>query len=125
MTAGLVWLMGGGKWATLFALAASAAVVLDGRKRPTVAVAPPRKRVNLARAHGVPWADECAYCRQPAETWDHVVPFSRGGSDERWNMVPACARCNSQKGDNTPEEWHDIIRRGKPYPPHWPRSVQA
>lgn len=43
----------------------------------------------------------CAYCgRLPVRiTLDHVVPVSWGGSHTHANVVPACQRCNSRKGD--------------------------
>jgi hypothetical protein len=47
----------------------------------------------------------CAYCGAPAWTMDHVIPRSRGGSDDASNLVPACKKCNSSKGARTPEEW--------------------
>jgi 5-methylcytosine-specific restriction endonuclease McrA len=40
----------------------------------------------------------CRYCGAPATTVDHVVPRSRGGSDDPTNLVAACARCNRAKG---------------------------
>ena len=47
--------------------------------------------------------DLCAYCRQPFDeerpaTVDHVVPRSRGGSNELDNLVAACRPCNQAKG---------------------------
>jgi len=30
---------------------------------------------------------------------DHVLPFARGGPNSADNVVPACASCNSKKGD--------------------------
>eukprot|EP00268_Persea_americana_P038384 TRINITY_DN3796_c0_g2_i4.p1 TRINITY_DN3796_c0_g2~~TRINITY_DN3796_c0_g2_i4.p1 ORF type:complete len:142 (+),score=28.15 TRINITY_DN3796_c0_g2_i4:251-676(+) len=37
-------------------------------------------------------------------TVDHVLPISRGG-DWKWeNLVTACAKCNSKKGQKTLEE---------------------
>ena len=41
---------------------------------------------------------------------DHVVPKSRGGSDDLDNQVPVCYPCNSRKGarllSELPAEWH-------------------
>jgi len=54
------------------------------------------RRYGPVKAFG---AQRCAYCL----TWtdnphrDHVVPFSKGGSDSPDNLVPACASCNSKK----------------------------
>ena len=46
----------------------------------------------------------CQYCGAKANTIDHVQPKSRGGSNNPGNLVSACGRCNSRKGDKTPEE---------------------
>lgn len=48
---------------------------------------------------------KCAYCEGEATCIDHVYPHSRGGSDEQSNLVGACSDCNSNKSDQTPEEW--------------------
>lgn len=49
---------------------------------------------------------KCVYCGSRADlTRDHVVPKSRGGSDDPSNIVVACRTCNCSKGDRTPEEW--------------------
>lgn len=43
----------------------------------------------------------CHYCHGGgAETRDHVVPKSRGGSNAWWNLVPAHDTCNAQKGSS-------------------------
>jgi 5-methylcytosine-specific restriction endonuclease McrA len=34
-----------------------------------------------------------------ARNFDHIVPKVRGGSDDDWNMVVACAYCNQRKHD--------------------------
>jgi hypothetical protein len=47
----------------------------------------------------------CAYCGNDAEQLEHVIPRSRGGPDDWANIVPACKRCNYQKGTKTAEEW--------------------
>ncbi len=41
----------------------------------------------------------CQYCGADAESIDHVVPRSRGGSHAWENVVAACRRCNTGKGD--------------------------
>ena len=46
----------------------------------------------------------CAYCGSSVEegvqlTLDHVKPHSKGGSNEATNLVTACSRCNSSRGD--------------------------
>ncbi len=66
----------------------------------------PYKRVNLSR-HNVFKRDNnrCVYCgSKDALTIDHVRPKSQGGRDSWDNLVTACQKCNSQKGNLTPEE---------------------
>lgn len=116
----------GSRWVPLF-LGVAVSTFLLHRRRHTPVQGPHRRRVNLAEKHGTPWVDDCAYCLQPATTWDHVVPFSKGGSDERWNMAPACRPCQLSKGDRTPEEWWESKigtgrLSGTPMPEYWPRS---
>ncbi|MBV6508763.1 MAG: hypothetical protein JJLCMIEE_01829 [Acidimicrobiales bacterium] len=41
----------------------------------------------------------CQYCGSTAESIDHVVPRSRGGSHSWDNVVAACRRCNTRKRD--------------------------
>lgn len=41
--------------------------------------------------------DPCVHCGEPMAALDHIVPASRGGSDEWENMAPICRRCNSRK----------------------------
>lgn len=71
-----------------------------------------------ARAHYVPPlnnqalfardAHMCMYCgeRFPARglSRDHIVPLSRGGSDNWNNVVSACKRCNNRKAGQTPDQ---------------------
>lgn len=47
----------------------------------------------------------CAYCGEfEPFAKDHVFPKSRGGSDDKSNLVWCCYSCNSKKGAKTPEE---------------------
>jgi len=52
----------------------------------------------------------CAYCGGHAETVDHVIPRSRGGTLTWDNAVAACQRCNHRKADRTPEEAGMVLR---------------
>lgn len=46
----------------------------------------------------------CQYCNARDElTLDHVVPVSRGGEWSWQNLVTACSKCNTKKGDKTLE----------------------
>src|SRR6266705_3610496 len=50
----------------------------------------------------------CYYCQQKLTKYhiDHVVPLSRGGSNDQANLVLACPSCNASKKDNLLHEWH-------------------
>lgn len=51
----------------------------------------------------------CVYCAATENIEiDHVLPVSRGGTDDFENLVPACGPCNRSKGAKLIEEW----RRG-------------
>lgn len=58
-------------------------------------------RQNIFKIDG----QECQYCGSTKSlTLDHVLPKSRGGKSSWQNLVAACHKCNSMKGDKTPEE---------------------
>ena len=51
----------------------------------------------------------CQYCglksKNPKSlTIDHVMPRSRGGDSSWTNLVTACAKCNTKKGNKKPNE---------------------
>lgn len=54
----------------------------------------------------------CFYCgdRHGSMCADHVVPLSRGGTNERDNLVCACIPCNSSKCDRLLSEWEGRYR---------------
>jgi 5-methylcytosine-specific restriction endonuclease McrA len=68
----------------------------------------------------------CQYCGRgvadlkPREglTRDHLVPLSRGGTNDWSNVVTACAPCNTRKANRLPEEigMHPIT---PPVEPHF------
>ncbi len=66
---------------------------------------------------------KCAYCgtdmtlklgERNTVTKDHVVPRSKGGPTEAWNLVASCATCNCRKSDRPLVVWLAIITDGKP-----------
>ena len=51
---------------------------------------------------------KCRYCG--ATKWlevDHIDPISKGGGNNRSNLVTACHRCNRSKGRKRLEDWLD------------------
>lgn len=49
----------------------------------------------------------CRYCGERSEELecDHVIPISRGGTNEMGNLVTACSVCNSSKRAKLISEW--------------------
>jgi 5-methylcytosine-specific restriction endonuclease McrA len=48
---------------------------------------------------------QCQYCgNQKDLTLDHLIPKAKGGKTSWNNLVTACKKCNSTKGDYSPEE---------------------
>lgn len=60
-------------------------------------------RAKILRRDGF----RCTYCKdEPARLCvDHVVPLSRGGSNDEDNLVACCLPCNSSKSDRLLSEW--------------------
>ncbi len=68
----------------------------------------------------------CQYCRRSADqfrereclTRDHLVPLSRGGTNDWSNVTTSCSTCNTRKGDRLPEEC-GMYPRTLPREPHF------
>lgn len=78
----------------------------------------PYKKVSLSR-NNIYKRDSftCVYCDSRDHlTLDHVVPRSKGGKDTWLNLVTACQKCNTLKGDRTPEQ-AEMTMSHKPYRP--------
>lgn len=58
---------------------------------------------------------ECQYCSKKLNkkrfTVDHVVPKSKGGRTSWENLVACCHKCNTYKGDKSPQEVGLTLRR--------------
>lgn len=72
---------------------------------------PNRNRIYKRDGHS------CVYCGSSKNlTLDHVIPKSRGGTNDWTNLVTSCFKCNLKKADRTPEEARMVMRQ-KPYIP--------
>jgi 5-methylcytosine-specific restriction endonuclease McrA len=77
-------------------------------------VPPVNRREVLRRDH-----HSCQYCSSNKRlTLDHVIPRSRGGLHTWNNVVIACERCNSHKGNRTPFEAGMQLRTQPKAPVH-------
>lgn len=67
-----------------------------------------RRRIkNILSRKNILFRDSftCQYCSSPENlTIDHVLPSARGGKWTWENLVTACSKCNSKKGQKTVEE---------------------
>ena len=71
-------------------------------------------------------ARECAYCGGVADQVDHIVPWSKGGTDHLDNLVAACRTCNRAKSDRevgTGAFWRASGTSPTPLPPPSPRGT--
>lgn len=52
-------------------------------------------------------AGVCAYCKRTNHKLhvDHIVPLALKGTGYISNIALSCSRCNSSKGQRTPEQW--------------------
>lgn len=58
-------------------------------------------------------SEMCHYCGVvEGDTLDHIIPKSKGGRRQDWNLVPACMPCNQEKADRV-------------LPTHCPKCVAA
>lgn len=77
-------------------------------------IPPVNRREVLRRDH-----HSCQYCGSSKHlTLDHVLPRSRGGQHTWDNVVAACKRCNSKKGDKTTQEAGMRLRTKPKAPVH-------
>ena len=62
----------------------------------------------------------CQYCskRSSSMTVDHIIPRNKGGKDTWINLVAACGRCNTKKGDSLLEKI-DMELLKKPKKPNY------
>jgi 5-methylcytosine-specific restriction endonuclease McrA len=79
---------------------------------------------------------ECTYCTTGIDadgvSFDHVVPFSRGGVNAVSNLVACCITCQRTKFTKTPEqlaEWMQLVRYclmcQQPFRPRWADYVRG
>lgn len=67
-------------------------------------------RQNIFKRDG----GRCQYCgcgTQKKLTLDHVIPRSKGGKSTWTNLVTACQKCNTMKGDSLLENINMVLSR--------------
>jgi 5-methylcytosine-specific restriction endonuclease McrA len=72
---------------------------------------PSQRRILINKLGGI-----CVYCKATENlTIDHIIPKSKGGSNNIGNFQVLCRRCNHAKGDKIigPDEKLKINSKGK------------
>lgn len=95
-------------------------VIDDSLDSPGKSPKPPMVVIETAQfgTIGSKSKGKCWYCgdgfSHVKRTLDHVVPRSKGGSNDLSNLVFACQRCNSDKGSMSLEiyRYHSQVKRG-------------
>lgn len=67
-----------------------------------------RKRLTAAAKEKIFIRDkyECQYCGSKEDLEiDHIVPLSKGGNNEDYNLITACHKCNQLKNDKSLKEF--------------------
>lgn len=78
----------------------------------------PRSNMRRRELVRVTWGEDCYLCDATPEeltdvmTIDHVIPQSKGGSNDIENLRMACSHCNRWKGDRLLDELGglDVVR---------------
>jgi 5-methylcytosine-specific restriction endonuclease McrA len=75
-----------------------------------------KRRAIENKCHSLPYKQEdilnlfngeCAYCGNKVKlSLDHFIPLTKGGSDVKGNLLPACLSCNSSKGNKDAIDWY-------------------
>ena len=50
----------------------------------------------------------CAYCKKKVNKKyhvDHIIPISKGGNNDKYNICISCPTCNLKKWNKTPDQW--------------------
>ncbi|CAM3167498.1 hypothetical protein DESA109040_00615 [Deinococcus saxicola] len=80
----------------------------DRRRRARMLAAEGSHTAAEWQAKILEYGGRCRWCQQAINGTphaDHVIPISRGGSDDISNIVPSCETCNKRKGAKLPDEW--------------------
>lgn len=74
-----------------------------------------RRRKEAVRRLSKQYRWKCSYCGRDlypqTATVDHVVPLSKGGTNDYENLRLSCARCNRDKGSSEPEQFDEHVKR--------------
>lgn len=70
---------------------------------------------NLLKEKFAKLGNKCIICGNKDITIDHIIPVSKGGTNDIDNLQPLCKSCNSSKGNKTMEDFLNYLERKKKY----------
>lgn len=81
-----------------------------GSKERASLMATVPKPQKKAKKYKQNWKGICHYCERKLvgrlySTRDHLIPVAQGGSNDPRNSIESCQRCNSLKGNRTPDQF--------------------
>lgn len=72
-----------------------------------------RNRIPVELRNKIADIGICVYCGRDYNIQvDHKIPVSRGGTNDEWNLQPACGQCNASKGAKTHDEYLEHLKKG-------------
>lgn len=88
---------------------------MSGRRGPQ----PIRRKSTIVKLF-TQQAGRCHYCErrmtlkighEHTATKDHIIPKSKGGPTQMWNLVAACHLCNQRKGAMSYHRFTELIQQ--------------
>ncbi len=70
---------------------------------------------NLLKEKFNKLGNKCVICGSKNITIDHIIPISKGGTNNIDNLQPLCKSCNSSKGNKNMEEFTKYLKEKKKY----------
>lgn len=75
------------------------------------------RRLQKIRLKLIRIAPFCSYCNIritfQTSTLDHIISKARGGTNAQTNLTLCCISCNHAKGNRTPQEFREFMRKKK------------
>jgi 5-methylcytosine-specific restriction endonuclease McrA len=79
--------------------------VCDAAKQAKRNALPYRQAYRAVSYRRMPMSAYCAVCAATTDlTKDHIIPLSKGGTNEPSNIQTLCRQCNSSKGATVSDE---------------------
>ncbi len=74
-----------------------------------------RKVIYVCGGHKCTWCGIGTDIEGVVLSLDHIIPNAFGGSNHRSNLVTACVKCNSRRGDRLIPDWINYMKASNHY----------